>query len=504
MKTWKEIGAGIYASWVAKRYETIRKDAEVHQAKWLKKIIRRGASTAFGKEHGFNGIYNYETYKKHVPLQTYEDIKPYIERIIQGEYNVLWPGRPMYFAKTSGTTSGVKYIPISSESMPYHIQAARDMLLLYIHRSGNTSFLKGKMIFLQGSPALEKKGGIPTGRLSGIAAHYVPKYLQKNRLPSWKTNMIEDWETKVDKIIDEILPENMTLFSGIPSWIQHLFEKIIVKTGKKIGEVFPNFSLFVHGGVNFDPYRKTFYELVGHQPDTLETYPASEGFIAFQDDYKKDNLLLLTDHGIFYEFVPLEELEKENPTRLCLSAVEKNKDYALVLNTNAGLYGYIIGDTVRFTSLQPYKIKVTGRINHYISAFGEHVIAKEVETAIKEVTDEMNVKVKEFSVAPQITPDDGLPYHEWLVEFEEIPGNLKDFILSIDRKMQEQNIYYKDLVQGGILRPAVLSIVKRNGFNTYMADEGKLGGQNKIPKLKNDRSLADKMYELDLIEKIIK
>ncbi len=504
MKTWKEIGAGIYAKLIAGKYESIRNNAEQHQADWLKKIVRQGAPTVFGKEHGFNGIYNYETFKNHVPLQTYEDIKPYIERIINGEYNVLWPGRPMYFAKTSGTTSGVKYIPISKESMPYHIQAARDMLLLYIHRSGNTSFLRGKMIFLQGSPALEKVGGIPTGRLSGIAAHFVPKYLQKNRLPSWETNIIEDWETKVEKIIEEVLREDMTLFSGIPSWIQHFFEKMIEKTGKKIGEIFPNFSLFVHGGVNFEPYRKTFYDLVGKKPDTLETYPASEGFIAFQDDYKKNDLLLLTNHGIFYEFVPLEEWGKENPTRLSLSEVETGKDYALVLNTNAGLYGYVIGDTVRFTSLQPYKIIVSGRVKHYISAFGEHVIAKEVETAMKEATDELNIKVKEFSVAPEITPGEGLPYHEWLVEFEKIPENPGSFIRLIDRKMQEQNIYYKDLVQGGILRPAVLSVVKKDGFNAYMASEGKLGGQNKIPKLKNDRSLADKMYQLDLIEKMVK
>ncbi len=503
MKNWKELAAILYARKIFSEYETGQKKAEEHQARWFKSILKTAQNTSFGKDHAFGTIKNYEDFKQHVPIRTYEELKPYIEKIINGERDVLWPGRPLYFAKTSGTTSGTKYIPISRESMPFHIKAARDMLLLYIRRSGNTSFLRGKMIFLQGSPKLEKVGGIPTGRLSGISAHFVPSYLQKNRLPSWETNIIEDWETKVEKIIEEVLPERMTLFSGIPSWIQNFFEKITAKTGRKIGEIFPDFSLFVHGGVNFEPYRKTFEKLVGRKVDTLETYPASEGFIAFQDDYKRNDLLLLTHHGIFYEFIPVEDVGKENPRRMCLCDVETGKDYAIVLNTNAGLYGYLLGDTVRFTSVNPYRLVVSGRVKHFISAFGEHVIAKEVETAMRKTMEETGAMVKEFSVAPQIEPKDGLPYHEWLVEFDQQPADPENFIRTIDRKMQEQNIYYKDLITGKILRPAVLSIVKKDGFNVYMDSIGKLGGQNKIPRLKNDRSLAGAMHTMQLVEKQI-
>ncbi len=500
MAGFKAFAARIWARQAAARYRKIRSSAVTDQQKWFRRLIQTGRATAFGLDFGFDGIKTHNDFVRQVPLQTYEDIRPYIERIIGGEKDVLWPGRPRYFAKTSGTTSGTKYIPISRQSMPYHIRAARDMLLLYTAVSGRSDWIGGKMIFLQGSPALDNKGGIPTGRLSGIAAHYVPRYLQKNRLPSWETNIIEDWETKVNRIIDETLGQPMTVFSGIPSWIINYFEKIVARTGKTIGENFPQFSLFVSGGTSFDPYRQRFDELVGRPVDLLETYPASEGFMAFRDDHRRDDLLLLTDHGIFYEFVPLEQMGDDQPERLTLEQVETGRDYAIVLTTNAGLWAYVIGDTVRFTSTDPYRIQVTGRVKHFISAFGEHVIAKEVEEAMRRAVVRFGVRVAEFSVAPCVNPPQGLPYHEWLVEFVEPPADAGAFIRFIDAQMQEQNIYYRDLIQGKILRPAVLRQVKPGGFNRYMADMGKLGGQNKIPRLKNDRSLADRMQTLELIK----
>jgi hypothetical protein len=491
----KKIIAEIWSKRTAREYERIRKNAVKDQQKWLYRLIREGRKTDFGTDYRFDKIHTYKQFKEQVPVLQYEDIKHYIDRIIEGKENVLWPGRPLYFAKTSGTTSGTKYIPISKASMPYHIKAARDMLLLYINVSGNKDFLDGKMIFLQGSPELEQKGGIPTGRLSGIAAHFVPGYLQRNRLPSWETNIIKDWETKLARIVDETLNEKMTLISGIPSWLQTYFEKLIEAAGKPVGEIFPYFSLFVHGGVNFEPYRAKFDKLIGRPVDTLETYPASEGFIAFQDDYRSGDLLLLTDHGIFYEFIPLDDLNGSEPQRLTLAEVETGVDYAVILNTNAGLWGYMIGDIIRFTSVNPYKIKVSGRVKHFISAFGEHVIGKEVEQALKTAAEKAQVEVNEFSVAPQVNPPEGLPYHEWLVEFDSEPENPEQFARDLDEEMQRQNIYYKDLIDGKILRPAVVSMVKKGGFHRYMASVGKLGGQNKIPALKNDRSIADRLHQ---------
>ena len=504
MKSIKEIAASLWAGQVAKTYRRKRRTAVEDQHKWFRHIMKQAAGTRFGQDFRLKEVQSIEDFQQRVPLADYERFRPYINRIIEGEKDVLWPGRPLYFAKTSGTTSGTKYIPVSRESMPYHVKAARDMLLLYIHTTRQTAFIRGQMIFLQGSPVLHEVGGIPTGRLSGIVAHYVPAYLQKNRLPSWETNSIEDWETKVERVIDETLGRNMTVFSGIPSWIVNYFEKIVQRTGRPVGELFPGFRLFVSGGTAFEPYRSKFEQLVGRPVDLLETYPASEGFMAFSDDYRKRDLLLLTDQGMFYEFVPVEHFFEENPPRLTLDQVETGKDYAIILTTHAGLYAYVIGDTVRFTSTDPYRLVVTGRIKHFISAFGEHVIAKEVEEAMQSAMEHFDVRISEFSVAPQVQPAEGLPYHEWLVEFETMPEDMEAFAAHIDRRMQEQNIYYKDLIEGKILRPAVITPVRKGGFAAYMASEGKLGGQNKVPRLKNDRSLADKLHALNMTENVQK
>jgi len=458
-------------------------------------LITTAAQTKFGKDHHFAKIKSYEDYKNTVPIKDYEGLKPYFDNMVAGEKDVLWPGKPLYFAKTSGTTSGVKYIPISKESIPYHINSARNALLCYIAETGNASFIDGKLIFLSGSPTLEKKNGVYTGRLSGIVNHHVPNYLRKNQMPSYPTNCIEDWETKVDAVVEETLKQNMTLISGIPPWVQMYFDKLSERSGgKKMKDLFPNFNLFVYGGVNFEPYRAKIEESIGKNIDTIETYPASEGFIAYQDSQKAKGLLLLTNNGMFYEFIPSDEFYNEKPTRISLKDVELNKNYVLILNTNAGLFGYNIGDTVKFISKEPYRILVTGRIKHFISAFGEHVIGEEVEYALMSIAKKHQVEVVEFTVAPNVNPKEGgLPYHEWFVEFGKKPENLIQFALEVDDALQQKNIYYKDLINGNILKPLVIQPLPHNAFIKYMKSEGKLGGQNKVPRLSNDRKIADNL-----------
>lgn len=484
-----------FAAFAVGQIEKWKKNAVASQERVFQKLIKTAATTAFGKDHQFSQIKSYKDFKKNVPVRDYEDLKPYIERVVEGEANVLWPGKPSYFAKTSGTTSGVKYIPISKQSMPEHIKAARNALLTYIHETGKTDFVDGKMIFLQGSPIMKKHKGIQTGRLSGIVAHHVPNYLQKNRLPSYETNCIEDWEQKVNAIVDETINQDLRLISGIPPWVQMYFDRLSSKAGeKKIKEIFKNFSLFVYGGVNFEPYRAKMEEVIGRKVDSIETYPASEGFIAYQDSQTEKGLLLLVDSGIFYEFIPVDEYFDENPSRLSLAEVELNKKYALILNTSAGLWGYSIGDTVKFVSLNPYRILVSGRIKHYISAFGEHVIAEEVEDALLSVAAQERVEITEFTVAPQVTSINGeLPYHEWFIEFAKPPVDMNSFSLKVDAALQKKNIYYFDLIEGKILRPLIIRSLERDAFRNYMKAEGKLGGQNKVPRLSNDRKIADEL-----------
>ena len=467
------------------------------QKKVFQELIAQAKQTQFGRDHDFKNITTFQEFAEKVPIRDYEDLKPYIEKVIKGEENILWKGKPLYFAKTSGTTSGAKYIPLTKESMPFHIKAARNAILNYIHETGNASFVKGKMIFLQGSPILEEKNGIKLGRLSGIVAHFVPKYLQKNRMPSWKTNCIEDWETKVNAIVEETLDENMTVISGIPSWVQMYFEKLQEKTHKPVGEIFKNFNLFIYGGVNYEPYRAKFENLIGRRVDSIELFPASEGFFAYQNSQLEKGMLLLLNSGIFYEFVKADEFYNASnglpAKRYTIGEVELGVNYALLISTNAGLWSYNIGDTIQFTSLKPYKIIVSGRIKHFISAFGEHVIAKEVESALNEAISGTSIRINEFTVAPQITPVNGLPYHEWLIEFEQEPDDLDAFALKIDAAMRKQNVYYDDLIAGKVLRTLVISKVEKNGFQEYMKSIGKLGGQNKLPRLSDNRNIADKL-----------
>lgn len=484
-----------FAKKIARDIQLWSAQAVQEQEKIFKRLIAKGKDTAFGKAHGFEQIRSYQDYVERVPIQDYEGIKPYIERIKAGENDVLWPGRPAYFAKTSGTTSGVKYIPISKDSIPNHFGSARNALFNYFAQTGNGRWLDGKLIFLSGSPELSETAGIPTGRLSGISNHMIPAWLRTNQMPSYETNCIEDWESKLDKIVEETLDQNMSLISGIPPWVQMYYERLLERSGKKrVLDIFPNFSVFVYGGVNFEPYRAKLEELVGARIDSVETYPASEGFIAFQDSQTEPGLLLNSASGIFFEFVPADEIFNEKPTRLWLKDVQPGVNYALIINNNAGLWGYNIGDTVQFLSTNPHRLVVSGRIKHFISAFGEHVIGKEVEEAMLQVCKEQGVKVVEFTVAPQVNPLAGsLPYHEWLVEFDQVPENLPAFAARLDELMIKQNIYYEDLIVGNILRPLVITPLRKDAFREYMKSQGKLGGQNKVPRLANDRVIAEEL-----------
>lgn len=486
-----------FASYIAGQTKKWSLRPGYFQTQTLEQLVFAARPTQFGRDNGFDGISSYDDFKKQVPIRDYEDLKPYIEKVLKGQPDVLWPGKPAYFAKTSGTTSGTKYIPISKESAPSHFISARNATLSYVHETGNASFLDGNLIFLSGSPELDEIAGIKTGRLSGISNHMVPGFLRTNQKPSYATNCIEDWEEKLEKIIDETLRANMTLISGIPPWAQMYFDRIVARTGKKVKDVFPNFSVFVYGGVNFEPYRAKLFDTIGKQIDSIETYPASEGFIAYQDSQYAEGLLMLLNNGIFYEFIPADEYFNENPRRLSIEEVELGKNYALIINSNAGLWGYSIGDMVKFVSKDPYRLVVSGRIKHFISAFGEHVIGEEVEKAMKFTIQKFpEVELVEFTVAPNVAPAEGMPHHEWFIEFANPPKEIDTFALELDNQLRGLNVYYDDLIAGNILRTLKITLLKRNAFIEYMKSQGKLGGQNKVPRLSNDRKIADEIGKL--------
>lgn len=480
-----------FAQYVHKGIQRSMRTALSDQQAILSQLLRQGAKTEYGRSLNISQVPDYDAYKSVVPILDYEGFRPWIERIKAGESNVLWKGRPLYFAKTSGTTSGVKYIPITKDSIPNHIQTARNALLCYMAETGQTAFADGKMIFLSGSPELERVGGIPTGRLSGIVNHHIPAYLRTNQLPSYTTNCIEDWEQKLERIVEETWNKPMSLISGIPPWMQMYFDALTKRTGKKIGELFPHFQVMVQGGVNFEPYRTRLMESIGRPVDTIELFPASEGFFAFQDTQSEPGLLLNTNSGIFFEFVPLAEIGKTDPQRLSLADVRIGEQYALIINSNAGLWGYNIGDTVRFVSLDPYRIVVSGRIKHYISAFGEHVIGEEVEAAMQATAAAFGVGITEFTVSPVVSQGQGQSHHEWWIEFREMPADREAFTKYLDDRMREKNVYYDDLIGGNILSPLRIRVVQTGGFIEYMRSVGKLGGQNKVPRLSNDRKLVE-------------
>ncbi len=491
----KVFAAKLFAKKIQRKVDQWAKNPLETQEKVFQYLVKTAENTVFGQDHQFSDIKSHQDFVARVPIRDYEALRPYVDRMVAGESDILWPKKPLYYAKTSGTTSGSKYIPITDESMPTHTEGARNAILSYINETGKAGFVNNKMIFLQGSPELSDKNGVHLGRLSGIVAHYIPKYLQKNRMPSWQTNCIEDWEQKVEAIIDETLPEPMGIISGIPPWVQMYFERIVERTGRPIKEVFPNFELFIYGGVNYEPYRAIFEKLIGKSIPSIELYPASEGFFAYQDKQNKQGMLLQLNSGIFYEFVKADEFFNDNSKRITIKDVQVGINYVMLISTTAGLWCYNIGDTVKFTETDPYRIVVSGRIKHFISAFGEHVIGKEVEEALQEASIKTNHVIQEFTVAPQVNPIEGLPYHEWFIEFAETPSNLNALAHEIDLSLQKQNSYYKDLIAGKILQPLKIKVIETGGFTNYMKSIGKLGGQNKLPRLSNDRNIAEALTQ---------
>ena len=486
------------ASSVVARHQQWQRQPAATQLRRLRQLTATAAGTAFGQAHELGRVRTPADLARQVPVRDYEGLRPWFDRTQAGEADVLWPGRPLYLAKTSGTTSGTKYIPITRDSIDNHINGARDALLYYVRRTGRHQFLNGKLLFLSGSPVLEQHHGIRAGRLSGIANHHVPAYLRHNHLPTYQTNSIEDWETKLDHIIEETLPEDLTLISGIPPWVQMYFDKLIAITGRPIKDIFPNFNLFVYGGVSFAPYRTRLFESIGRPVDSIELFPASEGFLAFQDEPGNPGLLLLLNSGIFFEFVPAGRFFETNPPRLTIADVELDKNYAVVLTSNAGLWGYSLGDTVRFVDLHPHRVVVTGRIRHFLSAFGEHVIGEEVEQALREAMAQFpEVEVTEFTVAPLVSADPAQPSrHEWLVEFARPPYAPAAFAAALDAALRHRNAYYEDLRSGNILMPLQLTPLPPGAFQRHMKRQGKLGGQNKVPRLGNDRAVADGLLEV--------
>jgi hypothetical protein len=461
---------------------------EKHQRYWLERLIAEAKNTEFGQEHHFDQIQNYKDFATLVPLRVYEDFIPYIERIKQNKRDVLWKGLPVYFAKTSGTTASAKYIPISRESIGHHITAARNVLLFHAAQQGKADFLQGKMIFLQGSPQLEKIGDIFIGRLSGIVYHHVPKFFLGNRIPSYATNCIEDWEEKIAAIIGEALPEKLNLVSGIPPWCIMFFERLLAVTNKKnIAELFPTLSLFIHGGVNFKPYENQLKKLMGKEIPMLETYPASEGFFAYQNDRVDPTLLLNLNAGIFYEFIPLEAYHQHNTTTYTIEEVKVAQQYVLVVSTNAGLWRYIVGDTIKFTHLKPYKIVVTGRIKQFISAFGEHVIAEEIEDIMREAIEKFNITLIDYHVCPDVA---GRRY-QWLIEAAHSIENTHEVAVFIHRRLAAKNIYYSDLLEGNLIGIPEIIWLEPGSFLHYQKKAGKLGGQNKVVRLSNDQQVAE-------------
>ena len=495
MKKIKSFLSLIFARHIFKKNQAWKKNPVAFQKKTMLQLIERAKKTKFGEDHSFEKIKTHEDFQNNIPIRDYEGLSNYIDLIKEGKENVLWPGLPKYFCKTSGTTSGTKYIPLSKESLKNQINTARDAILTYINETKNTAIYNGKMIFIQGSPELDMTGKIPTGRLSGIVAHHIPFYLKKNRLPSFGSNCIDDWEEKINAIVEETISEDMSLISGIPPWVQMYFEKLIEKSGKSIKSLFPNFNLFIYGGVNYKPYKKTMERLIGGRVDGVELYPASEGFIAYQDSQHEEGMLLCVNNGVFFEFIETEKFFNKNPKRITIEDVEVGVDYVIILNTDSGLWGYNIGDTIKFVSTKPYRIIVSGRLKHFTSAFGEHVIAQEVEKSINSCVQKHSAEITDFHVAPFVSSEKGQSRHQWFIEFLQEPKEFSKFEKDLDCALQKQNTYYKDLIDGSILSKLEIIKIKKNGFNDYMKSVGKLGGQNKIPRLSNDRAVAEKLIK---------
>jgi hypothetical protein len=465
-------------------------------------LLNNAKETEWGVSHNYQSIATLKDFQNAVPLQSYNDIKPFVERMRDGEKNLLWPGEVKWFAKSSGTTSDKsKFIPVTKESLEdCHMRGPKDVFAQFIKNYPETKILKGKTLTLGGSHSVNKLSNNSFyGDLSAILLENVPFWADFIRTPSTEIALIEEFEEKIDKIIETAIDQNVTSFSGVPSWYLVLFKKVLEKTGKSnILEVWPNMEVFVHGGVNFEPYRKQFRQLFpSEQMHYMETYNASEGFFGIQDNPHIDDMLLMLDYGVYYEFIPMKDWDSENPKVISLKEVELNENYAIVISTNAGLWRYMIGDTVRFTCKYPFKIKVTGRTKHFINAFGEEVIIDNAEKAIQIACDHTKAIVNEYTAGPIFMGDNQKGAHQWIIEFEKAPEDLEFFITVLDNSLKTLNSDYEAKRHKNLAleRPHVTNAPKGTFYN-WMKGRQKVGGQNKIPRLSNDRKYLDDLLKM--------
>jgi hypothetical protein len=464
----------------------------------LQHLVTAGQYTEFGKTHNFSTTFRIRDFKAAVPIQQYEDLKPYIERMMQGEDNLLWNTPVEWFAKSSGTTSErSKFIPVSQESLDEnHYQGNKDALTLYYFHYPDSDLLTGKGLVIGGSHQIASVNEeIHYGDLSAVLLQNAPLWSQWIKTPELSIALMDEWETKIESLAQSTIHENVTSVSGVPTWTLVLFKRILEITGKScIKEVWPNLELYFHGGVSFTPYRQQFEQLIGGPIRYLEIYNASEGFFAAQSREDENGMLLYLNHGIFYEFMPVDEYGKENPRTIGLKDVEVGKNYAPVISTTGGLWRYLIGDTIQFTTTFPFRVKVSGRLKHYINAFGEEVIVENTDKAIAMATEETGLVVNDYTAAPVYFSSESNGAHEWAVEFESIPDNAEAFADALDNALRQVNSDYDAKRHKNIaLRRLILHPVPKGTFNEWLRSKGKLGGQHKVPRLSNERTLLEEI-----------
>ncbi|WP_199118675.1 GH3 auxin-responsive promoter family protein [Pedobacter sp. ASV28] len=472
------------------------------QEEWLHTLIASAENTEWGKRYDYKSILTIQQFKERIPIQNYDSLKPYIERMLQGEQNILWPSEIKWFAKSSGTTSDrSKFIPVSEEALEEcHFKGGKDMLSIYCNNRPNTQMFTGKGLVLGGSHQINQLcEDIHYGDLSAVLIKNLPVWAEYYRTPDMSIALMDNYEEKMDRMAEATIKENVTNISGVPTWTIVLAKKVLEITGKhNLLEVWPNLEAYFHGAVNFTPYRAQFKELI---PSSgmyyLETYNASEGFFGIQDQSHSEELLLMLDYGIYYEFLPIEHLEEENPKTLSLDQVELNKNYAIIISTNAGLWRYMIGDTVQFTSLHPFRIKITGRTKHFINAFGEEVIIDNAENALTKACAVTNAKIKDYTACPIYFSGEKAGGHEWIIEFEQQPSDFEQFVDVLDQTLREVNSDYdaKRFKDMALRRPKVHTAPSGTFYN-WMKNRGKLGGQHKVPRLANNREYVDDILRI--------
>ncbi len=471
------------------------------QREILQDLVTHGQHTAFGRKYNLRSLFTIKAFKEAVPIHEYDDLKPWIEKLMNGEQNQLWDSPVNWFAKSSGTTSDKsKFIPVTEENLEdCHFQAGKDVVTLYYHFNPESNLLTGKGLVIGGSHQVSQLNEeLFFGDLSAVLMQNMPMWGHWIRTPELAIALLDEWEKKIESLAQSTIIENVTSISGVPTWTQVLIKRILEVTGKNsMQEVWPNLELYMHGGVSFAPYKENFKKLLGPDIRYMEMYNASEGFFAAQDDLDQEGMLLFLSHGIFYEFMPVEEYGKSNPKTIGLNKVELGKQYALVISTNSGLWRYLVGDTIQFTSLFPFRIKVTGRLKHFINAFGEEIIVENADAAIAIASERTGANVKDYTAAPIYFSEQSNGAHEWLIEFEKHPGNLEQFVYELDSSLKNLNSDYEAKRHKNIaLRMPVVHVLKQGIFNLWLKQKGRLGGQHKIPRLSNDRKYIDEILKL--------